>query len=134
MEDLLLALLEAVLEIAGEALLQLLFEFITELFTELFNRQKESRPAVRMLGLIVLGALAGLVSVWLFPHRLIATRVALPGASLLLAPLLTGCIMQFFGNQLRSIGRSPSRLATFRGGALFALSMALIRWWLVGLQ
>ena len=84
------------------------------------------------MGLAFAGAAAGVLSAWLLPHRLIAARAVLPGVSLLLAPLATGAAMHFLGKLQRRLGRSPGSLATFRGGALFALSMALIRWWLVG--
>jgi hypothetical protein len=41
--------------------------------------------------------------------------------------------MHFIGEQLRRFGRYPS-LATFRGGALCAFTIALIRLWLAGLH
>ena len=133
MEDLLAELLGALLEIVGEFLLQILFELAAEALSGLIKRGRQSSPAVSAMGLAFVGAAAGLLSAWLFPHRLIATRVVLPGASLLLAPLATGSAMHLLGKRLRHVGRYASNLATFRGGALFAFSMALIRWWLVGL-
>ncbi len=134
MEDLLAELLSALLEIFGEFLLQMLFELVAEALSGLIKSQRESSPAVSAIRLLFVGAAAGLLSAWLLPHRLIATRVVLPGASLVLAPLATGSAMHFLGKRLRHLGRYASNLATFRGGALFAFSMALIRWWLVGLR
>ncbi len=133
MEDLLAALVAAVLEIFGEFLLQIFFELAAEALSGLFKSQRESSPAVWATRLVLVGAAAGLLSAWLFPHRLIATRVVVPGASLALAPLATGCAMHFVGKRLRGVGRHASNLATFRGGAVFAFSMAFIRWGLVGL-
>ncbi len=132
MEDLLAELVAALLEIFGEFLLQILFELAAEVVSALIHRWRQSSPAVSAVGLAFVGAAAGLVSVWLVPHRLIGTRVALPGLSLLLAPIATGYAMHLLGKRLRDLGRYTSNLATFRGGAIFALSMALIRWWLVG--
>jgi hypothetical protein len=40
--------------------------------------------------------------------------------------------MYLLGGQLRRLGRQASSIATFRGGALFAFAMALVRWWLIG--
>lgn len=158
MDELLLALLEPVLEIVGQALLEFVFGFAVEALQEtvgalvagaleysvfklgekalsgLINLWSEGGPAFSAIGLALAGGAAGGLSTVLFPQRLIATHVALPGLSLLLAPLAAGYAMRLLGERLRDFGRSPSSLATFRGGALFAFSMALIRWWLVGLH
>jgi hypothetical protein len=85
------------------------------------------------VGFVFGGAAAGFLSAWLFPNRLIVTRVMVPGASLLLAPLATGVAMHLLGRRLRNLERQVTSLATFWGGALFAFSMALVRWWLLGL-
>jgi hypothetical protein len=132
-ENLVAELFAAILEIVGEFLLQILFELAAEALSALINRQRESSAVVSAIGMALAGAAAGLLSAWLFPHRLIATRVVLPGVSLFLAPIATGSAMHLLGKRLRHFGRYASNLATFRGGALFAFSMALIRWWLVGL-
>ena len=132
MEDLLAELLGVLLEAVGEALLQIVFELAAEALRQLINGRKQRSPVVSAIGLAVAGAVSGLLSAWLFPHRLMATRAVLPGVSLLLAPLATGTAMHFLGRLLRRFGRNPSDLATFRGGALFAFAMALIRWWIVG--
>jgi hypothetical protein len=129
--DLLLELLAALLEIAGEFLLQIAFELVAEALTGVIVRRKHSGAAASVIGPVGIGVIAGLLSAWLFPHRLIATRVVIPGASLLLAPLATGYAMHLLGDRLRRLGRYPSNLATFRGGALCAFSIALIRLWLV---
>jgi hypothetical protein len=137
-EDLLLALLEPLLEIFGEALLeifeapfQLFFGFAAGALRELIQAWTIG-PAVSSVGLLLVGAAAGLLSAFVVPHALIATRVVLPGVSLLLAPLVTGSAMYFSGNRVRRFGWRASNLAGFRSGALFAFSMALIRWWLIG--
>lgn len=158
MDELLLALLGPVLEIIGQALLEFVFGFVAEALQQvvgellggvldymvgelgakalsgLIKFWREGGPAVSAIGLAFAGAAAGLLSTFLFPHRLIATCVVPPGLSLLLAPLAAGYAMRLLGERLRDFGRSPSILATFRGGASFAFSMALIRWWLVGLR
>ena len=132
MEGLLAELLGFVLEILGEFVLQVIFELVTEALAGLISNRKEPRPAVSAVGLVFGGAAAGFLSAWLFPHRVIVTRVVIPGTSLLLAPLATGIAMHALGKRLRRLERHPTSLATFWGGALFAFSMALVRWWLVG--
>jgi hypothetical protein len=131
-DDLLLVLLEALLEIVGEVLIELLFGLAAEALSAAADCLKELSPVVSAVLLSLLGAAAGLLSCWLFPHRLIVMRPILPGVSLLLAPLATGFAMKFIGERMRQSGREPSGMATFRGGVLFAFSMALIRLWLVG--
>ena len=132
MEDLFAGLLAIVLEIVGEFVLQMIFELATEALGGLINDRKQRSPAVSAIGLVFGGVAAGLLSAWLFPNRLIATRAVVPGASLLLAPLATGVAMHLLGKRRRRLERQASSLATFWGGALFAFSMALVRWWLVG--
>lgn len=132
MEELLAALLQALLETIGQALLEALFGLIAEALSEFLGSINLPSQFVSMIALALVGASAGWASASLIPHRLISMPTALPGISLLLAPFLTGFAMQFLGKQLRQFGRNPSQIATFRGGVVFAFSMALIRWWLVG--
>lgn len=83
-------------------------------------------------GLLVLGAAAGWASVALLPYPVLPALSPVRGISVLLAPLATGFAMRAFGRwRVRHSGR-PTFLATFGGGALLALSMALVRWLMVG--
>ena len=132
MEDLFAELLAILLEVVGDFLLQIVFELATEALGRLIKDRKQRSPAVSAIGLVFGGAVAGLLSAWLFPHRLIAMRVVVPGVSLMLAPLATGLAMHLLGRRLRRLERRASSLATFWGGALFAFVMAVVRWWLVG--
>ena len=134
MEDFLLGLLGALLEVIGEALLELLFGLAAEALSAGIKRLKEAGPVALTIGLAFGGAGAGLLSAWLVPHRLIVTRVAIPGLSLVVAPVATGFVMGFLGKQIRRAGHSPNSVATFRGGLVFAFSMALVRWSLIGAQ
>ena len=130
MGDLLVGLVVALLEVIGEALLEVLFGLAAEALSCAIRRLKDRGPVVWTLALA--GAGAGLISAWLVPHRVIVGRVVIPGLSVVLAPLVTGLVMSLFGSQVRRAGQWPSGIATFRGGVLFAFSMALVRWWLVG--
>lgn len=133
MEGLPSELLAVLLEILGEFLLELFVELAAESLGGRVKYRKERHPAISAVGLAVAGTAAGFLSTLLFPHPLMATRLTLPGASLVLAPPATGAVMHLMGTRLRSKRRTTTRLATFWGGALFAFSMALMRWWLVGL-
>ena len=131
MDEFLGGLLAALLEFAGEFLIEMLFELAAEALSAAIIGTKKTSPKAGVLALAAGGAGAGLLSAWLFPHRLTGTRVAIPGISLLIAPLATGLAMDFLGKRLRGFGRYPGALATFRGGVLFAFFMALLRWWFV---
>lgn len=132
MEHLLEALLAVLLEVIGDALLEVLFGLVAEALSGVIKRLEDATPVVVTLGLAGAGAGAGLLSAWLVPHRLIVGRVVIPGLSVLVAPLLTGVVMDLLGKQIRRAGHWPSSVATFRGGVVFAFSMALVRWWFVG--
>jgi hypothetical protein len=131
-EHLLEALLGVLLEVIGDALLEVLFGLAAEALSGVIKRLKDAGPVVLTLGLAGAGAGAGLLSAWLVPHRLIVGRVVIPGLSLVAAPLVTGFVMGLLGQQIRRAGHWPSSVATFRGGVVFAFSMALVRWWLIG--
>jgi hypothetical protein len=129
-EELLLALLEALLEGLVEALLEAALDALLE-----STKQKgriEGWPVT--VGVLLWGALAGFASALIFPHRLLGARSPVPGLSVLLAPLVAGTAMQWFGDWRRSRGRETTGLATFRGGALFAFGMALVRFLMLGLK
>lgn len=59
-------------------------------------------------------------------HPLIA-HAPVPGASLLLSPLMTGGMMELYGRWRSTGGHATSSASTFWGGALFAFGMALVR-------
>jgi presenilin-like A22 family membrane protease len=108
---------------------QILFEVATELGWESVKasvrRERDVPPLLADIGHFVLGSIAGAVSLLLF-GRLFA-RGPLPGISLLLSPLGTGLAMHVLGEFWRNRGREASGLMTFRGGAIFAFGMALVR-------
>jgi hypothetical protein len=132
MESLLGELLGFLLELAGDLLVQILVELAVEALSGRLSFPQRVRPAVSALALVCGGAAAGLLSVWLLPNRLFASRAVLPGSSLLLAPLITGLAMHAIGKRLQGAGHPASKLATFWGGALFAFAMALVRRSLIG--
>jgi len=132
-EHLIVELVATLLDILGEFVLQMLFELTANALSGLIKPWKKSSSTASLIGVALAGLAAGFLSAFLFPRRLIGTRVVVPGLSLLLAPLCAGCAMYFLGKRMRRFGPYPSNLATFSGGAIFAFSMALVRWWLVGL-
>ena len=128
-------LAELILEVFGDIIFQVVFEVLTEFgfesLSNLFQPRKKAHPLLAACGLLLLGGALGLGFALLLPHRLIP-KSRLPGLSLVLAPLGVGLVMQGFGMWRRKRGGTPTCLATFWGGAIFAFSMALVRWLLVG--
>ena len=123
MGEILLSAAAALLEIFGEVLVQLIFE----LGATALRSQFKLRVISSTIGLLAGGAIAGLVSGWVVPHHLFAQHLQFRGVSMVAAPLATGAAMHFAGMRLRDWGHEPSSLATFRGGALFAFAMAIVR-------
>src|SRR5438309_1743262 len=114
-------LLLAVLEFFFEVVVQVLFELAAEV---IWRRKGTDAGSMLLLG--IAGAVGGWISVLVFPRRLIGVRVAVPGLSLVAAPLATGFVMRAVGIWMRGRRWMASGLATFLGGAVFAFGMALV--------
>jgi hypothetical protein len=133
MEDILLELLgiilEAILQIVGEWLLVLLGKGIASVFKSIqcaFADFFDLHPIAIGIGLVILGAGSGFLSVVAFPHPLVHPSRA-PGLSVILSPLITGIVMSQAGRILRSKGRKTTRIESFSYGYVFALAMSIVR-------
>jgi len=83
-----------------------------------------------IIAMIVGGGVLGALTVAIAPERLFSL-ISIRGTSLVLSPLITGLLMQWYGSWRKSRGMEYSYFATFWGGALFAFSMAAVRFLLV---
>ncbi len=128
-------LAELILSLFGDILLQgateALMEFGFESLSSLCRSQRATNPLLAGCGLALVGGALGLVFALLAPHRLLPAA-HFPGLSLLVAPVGVGWLMHTFGRWRRKRGGNPTSLATFWGGAIFAFSLALVRWLMVG--
>jgi hypothetical protein len=116
-----------------EFLLPAVAEVLLGLFSHLCGRDSRGRlhPVYGLLALACLGAVAGGLATWVLPRRLLGAP-AIPGASLVLSPLLNGLLMQFYGSwQARRRGHE-TLAASFMGGGVFAFGFALVRFLLLG--
>ena len=95
-------------------------------FGEPFKRRDRAHPILAGIGVLLLGGLLGLLVSLVFPARLI-TFGRIPGASLVLSPVLNAFAMEYYGRWRERRGKSRSFLLTFWGGGLFALGMASVR-------
>src|SRR5882672_7588901 len=94
----------ALIEIFFEVIFQIAIEGLIELGFEAFvvpRRRRQRNPALVIFGLLVFGALVGLVSAWILPRRMFPAPAHLSGISLVLAPLATGAAMHAFGARRR---------------------------------
>ncbi len=119
--EILLFFLQLLLEVFGEALLEL---GLTGL-KEALGRQNR-HPYLAAVGYFTLGAAVGALSLWFWPQRLLRSG-PVPGLSLLLSPLAGGAAMEAWGRFRRQRGHDTTNLATFVGGAAFALGCAIVR-------
>lgn len=78
------------------------------------------------LGLLAIGGVAGGLTTWVLPTHLLGTPLV-PGASLVISPLLNGMLMHYYGSWHARRRHARSLTATFWGGALFAFGFALVR-------
>jgi hypothetical protein len=127
LELVLTTLWEIVLQISGESLVELGFHSVGEPF----RRRSRAHPGLAAVGLVLLGAAAGALTSLIWPARIFQPG-PVPGASLVLSPLITGVVMHRYGEWREDRGRTRSSVATFWGGALFAFSMASVRFLWVG--
>jgi hypothetical protein len=83
------------------------------------------------VGVAALGGLAGVLTSLIWPTRIFRPG-PLPGVRLLVSPFITGVVMDRYGQWREDKGGQRSYVATFWGGALFAFTMALVRFVGVG--
>ncbi len=121
-------ILAAVLQLIGEFLLQIVFEALAELGLHSIKAVfvERSHPMFASVGYIILGAAAGGISLLVVPH-LIIHRPSHRIANLILTPLASGTVMSGVGALRRRRNEEVIRLDRFSYGALFALSMSVVR-------
>lgn len=78
-----------------------------------------------------MGGLMGALTLFIWPTRIVQPS-PVRGVSLLLSPLVTGALMDRYGEWVEGRGGTRSYVATFWGGALFSFGMALVRFLWIG--
>lgn len=123
-------LLFGLLQVVGEVLLQLVFEVLAELglrsVREPFRRPKPLHPVLAAIGYSIFGAIAGGMSLWLFPATFIDSEW-LRLLNLIATPAAAGAMMAGLGAWRRRKDQELIRLDRFTYGFLFALAMAVVR-------
>ncbi len=120
---------EIIFQILGEILLQLGFEFLAELglhsLADTVKRPKN--PVLSTIGFGFWGGLAGGISLFVFPNSLISNLV-FRKINILVTPLAVGGVMMLIGRQRDKWGQSLVRLDRFSYAFVFALAMAIVRY------
>lgn len=129
--EIIVELLFMLLQFLGEIVLQIVFEALAEVgfrsLREPFRRPRPLHPFLAAVGYAILGALAGALSLWIFPANFIEPP-ALRLANLICAPVAAGLAMGALGAWRRRRHEDLIRLDRFSYGYLFALAMAAIRY------
>ena len=131
------------MEIVFELLFQILiilFEFLLELFGSLLVElgmrslsettlsRQDRNPILAGIGYGLLGLIAGGLSLLIFPEAF-ARSEKFHGISILISPVLAGLAMAGFGWLLERSGKRRLRLDSFVYGFIFAMPMALVRFY-----
>ena len=119
-------MLEAILEFVGEFLFQALIQALVELGFHVVAEpfRKTPNSIVAALGYLLLGTITGLLSLWPAPSHLASHwRIA----NVVFTPLVIGFVMLLVGSWRARQGLSVLRIERFAYGFLFALGIALIR-------
>jgi len=121
-------LFEVVFQFGGELLLQAIFELLAEFgFRSVRDTTKRPRnPVLLTIGFILLGAVAGGLSLLIFPHSPIANP-DLRLANLFVTPILVGAAMMLVGRVREKKGQDLVRIDRFGYAFVFAFAMALVR-------
>lgn len=122
-------ILEVLLQFCGEFFIQLIVELLTQLGLDALEMPAERRrkPVLAALGFAILGAVAGALSLLVFPHSPIA-NLQLRQANLFVTPLAVGGIMMLIGRWKEARGHDVVRLDRFGYAFVFAFAMALARY------
>ena len=120
-------MLTIILELLGEFLLQVVIEGLAEVGWRSVAApfRRPVNPWQAALGYAIFGAIFGGLSLLFFPDNLV------PGAwrvgNLILTPLAVGAVMMLTGAWRAGGGGTAMRLDRFAYGYLFALTLALVR-------
>ena len=113
-----------------EFLLQIVFEGLVELglhgIANVFKSEKERGPVLSFIGYLILGLIAGALSLWIFPNSFVRSS-RFHGISLIVTPIMAGLAMSGIGILRERKGKATIRLDSFSYGAVFAFGMALVR-------
>lgn len=115
------------MEFLFELIFEILFQFGFELIADvLFGKTASERPILRVAMLLIVGGLAGGLSLLIFPQHLIRHGLV-RYAAVIFAPALIGCVMAMIGRFRDQRGKEPRSLEHFAAGWAFAFAFGTVR-------
>jgi len=123
-------LLEIVVWLVVELLLQLVGELLVAVGLESLAQSLGCRAkphwALARFGSFLIGAITGFLVTLIYPRH-VSPSLSLPYFAIVILPTLVGLAAFWLGGRAEAAGRPRPAVATFWGGALFALGMSLMR-------
>jgi hypothetical protein len=114
--------IELVFQLVGEALVATGVESLSHFL----GRRPKPHWALAGIGCLLIGGITGLVVTLIYPHH-VSPSLGLPYVAIVILPILVGLAAFWLGARAEAAGRPRPALATFSGGALFAIGMSLVR-------
>jgi hypothetical protein len=123
------ALFELLFEFVGEFVLQIVLELLVEVGLRPLVEPFRQRPTpwVAAIGYLLFGAAVGGLSLLAFPQHFVHNPV-LRVVNTFATPLCAGAVMAALGHWRQRQGQVTSRLDRFAYGFLFALGLAVVRY------
>jgi hypothetical protein len=123
-----IGMLEVLFEILCEFVLQLVLEIAVEFGLHAFDpkARRPFGPLAAVIGYAVMGAVAGWLTLALYPDAFVHSADG-RAINLLVTPLLAGFAMAGVGAWRNRRGDATLRIDRFAYGYLFALALALVR-------
>ena len=123
-------MLELLFEFIAELLLQIVVEILVELGLHSTSEpfRKPPNPWLAALGYAIFGATAGGISLLVLPEPLVQGETWRL-VNLVVTPLLAGLAMAALGTWRSKRGQQTLRIDRFSYGYLFALCMAIVRFY-----
>ncbi|WP_300439202.1 hypothetical protein [Zoogloea sp.] len=123
-------MLESILEIIAEFLLQAILEIAVELGLHALTEPLRAppNPWLVAVGYAIFGATIGGLSLWPFPSNFVQAP-DLRITNLVATPVVVGALMSTIGSRRSRRGQQVLRIDRFAYGYVFALSLALVRFW-----
>jgi hypothetical protein len=129
------AIFELVFGVLWELFANLVFQVLIELgmrsLVEPFRKSDRRHPILAFIGSILLGSLAGIASLWIFPNHIFHFK-HLQSYGLFFVPLFCGATMAGLRRLRESKGQPVFFMDSFAYGYTFAFFMTLVRFYRAG--
>ena len=122
-------ILEPILQFVGELVLQLIVQVLVELGMHSLGNtlQRRRHPVLSIVGFSLWGAIAGGLSLWVFPTSALHDPL-FRTVNVFVTPLLVGAFMALIGQARLKRGQVLVRMDRFGYAFTFAFWMAFIRY------